>query len=482
MAITRLMHMKEAPSYKPQHLVNAVKYILDVRNDGRKTDFGKWVGGNAGLDHREVIESFLNTKKAWNKEGGRQGYHFVISFPPKEADAQTCYNVIQDFCENYLRNEYDYVFAVHTDREHVHGHIIFNSVNRETGLKYRYEKGDWEISIQPITDEICKKYALAPLKIEKEKAGKHYASWLNEKAGTISWKHIMRADIDCAVHHSKSMSDFFRNMQQMNYRISSGGYSKKHNSNYAVYLYKDDKGIEHKHRSFSLTAGIGDAYNLESIQRRIEKGENQDSYHLKLSEELEQRTTQRLGYLSTSMKNTKTYRRMYQAVSFYKMPNPFAENYKTVRRDIVQLEKLIDECAYIKKNPLSGKSGYKKRLETVENKLKDLYIFRKSLYAVKERVEKEILPSDISRYYQLRKFLDDKKCSDDMWEGVQDELKELEERLPEIFMENAKALHQCNADIKILKKEKQILERVIKTEGDLLVQKNPEICMQPKKK
>ena len=38
MAVTRLMHMKESPNYKPQHLVNAIKYILDVRNDGAKTD------------------------------------------------------------------------------------------------------------------------------------------------------------------------------------------------------------------------------------------------------------------------------------------------------------------------------------------------------------------------------------------------------------------------------------------------------------
>lgn len=418
--------MKEAPTYKPRHLINAIKYILDVDKDGAKTDFGKWVGGNAGLNHKDVIESFLNTKKVWDKEGGRQGYHFVISFSPSEADAQTCYNVIQEFCEIYLKDEYDYVFAVHTDKEHMHGHIIFNSVNRETGRKYRYEKGDWETSIQPITDEICKKHALAPLKMEKEKVGKQYALWLAEKNGTINWKHIMRADIECAIYHSNSMEDFLQKMKQMDYRITSGGYSKKHNSHYVVYHYTDDKGKEHKHRSFSLTSGIGDAYNLEMIQRRIEERKTKDPYHLKFAEGLEQRTNQRLGYLSTSMKNTKTYRRMYQAVSFYKMPNPFAQNNRTVRRDIVQLEKLIQECDYIKKNPLE--TGYSTRLEVVKAKLKDLYIFRKSLRAMEEGMSKEILP--------------------------------------EMFEQNKRTLYQCNAEIESLKNEKRILERIVQEEKD----------------
>lgn len=472
MAVTRLMHMKEAPTYKPRHLVNAIKYILDVDKDGAKTDFGKWVGGNAGLSHKEVTESFLNTKKVWNKEGGRQGYHFVISFPPNEADAQTCYNVIQDFCEAYLKNAYDYVFAVHTDKEHMHGHIIFNSVNRETGLKYRYEKGDWETSIQPITDEMCKKYALAPLKMEKEKVGKQYAAWMEEKKGTVSWKHIMRADIECAICHSDSMEDFWQKMKQMNYRITSGGYSKKHDSHYVIFYYKDDKGIEHKHRSFSLTSGIGDAYNPESIQRRIEEKENQDPYHLKLAQMLEAKTNQRLGYMSTAMKSTKTYRRMYQAVSFYKMPNPFAENYRTVRRDIVRLEKLIDECAYIKMNPPQT-SGYSKRLEVVESRLKDLYIFRKSLRAIEERAKKDILPSDISRYYQLQKTVKDAGCLDEAWEQAREELDMLEQKLPEVFKQNTVTLYRCNAEIENLKNEKRILERIVSRETEDKMLKAP---------
>lgn len=479
MAITRLMHMKESPHYKPQHLVNAVKYILDVRNDGAKTDFGKWVGGNAGLDHKEVIESFLNTKKELQKESGRQGYHFVISFPPGETDAQTCYNVIQDFCQEYLGDGYDYVFAVHTDQDHMHGHVIFNSVSKETGYKYRYEKGDWEKIIQPITDKICQQYGLAPLTIEKEKMGRSYAAWAEQKKGKISWSNIMRADIDCAIHHATDIEDFKDKMKQMNYELEEKGYSKEHHSWYITYKYTDEKGVTHKHRSYGFTAGKGDSYNLEAITRRIEEKNLEDPYHLELANTLEQKVNVRLGQMSVSMKNTRTYKRMYQAVSFYKLPNPFAENYGTVKRDILRLEKLIEECAYIKRNPSMQAGGFHKRLETVDAKLKDLYILRKALQAIEENVKENILPADITRFRQLQKIISEADEFNDAWEEAEDELEEMEKRLPAAFVENERSLHRCKKNIELLKREKRILERVIKTEGGASVKKEPEIHVVP---
>ena len=75
--------------------------------------------------------------------------------------------MINDFCEEYLGEDYDYVFSIHTDQKHMHGHIVFNSVNRMSGYKYRYEKKDWEKYIQPLTDRICEKYGLPPLAYDK---------------------------------------------------------------------------------------------------------------------------------------------------------------------------------------------------------------------------------------------------------------------------------------------------------------------------
>lgn len=50
--------MKESPGIPHIHLRNAIDYILDVKHDGAKTDYGTFVGGNSGTDHREILNNF----------------------------------------------------------------------------------------------------------------------------------------------------------------------------------------------------------------------------------------------------------------------------------------------------------------------------------------------------------------------------------------------------------------------------------------
>ena len=73
MAITKLMHMKEAPAVPHRHLANAVKYILDEKNNEAKTCDGLYVGGNAGYDSEDIIKTFLDTKELYGKLHGRLG-------------------------------------------------------------------------------------------------------------------------------------------------------------------------------------------------------------------------------------------------------------------------------------------------------------------------------------------------------------------------------------------------------------------------
>ena len=136
--------------------------------------------------------------------------------------------MIEAFCEQYLGENYDYVFgAVHTDQEHVHGHIIFNSVNRITGYKYRYQKGDWEKEIQPITDRICEEHGLAKLMYDKQqKIGKSYAEYQAEKEGRYTLKKIIQSDVDYMISCSDSWQDFLNQMEMLGYEFRMG-YSNK---------------------------------------------------------------------------------------------------------------------------------------------------------------------------------------------------------------------------------------------------------------
>ena len=68
------------------------------------------------------------------------------------------------------RNEYEAVVAVHTDKVHLHAHVIINSVNMVTGYKFQYRKGDWKRIYQPITNELCEEYEyyVVPAEYSKE--------------------------------------------------------------------------------------------------------------------------------------------------------------------------------------------------------------------------------------------------------------------------------------------------------------------------
>lgn len=136
MAITKLMNIKQGKMGGGKHLSNSIRYIMNPK----KTEDGKWIGGNAGVTSDEVYQMMMDTKMDWDKLEGRQGYHFVISFKPGEATEEIAYQVLKEFCEEYLGDNYDYVFSIHNDHDHMHGHIVFNSVNRISGYKYRWNK------------------------------------------------------------------------------------------------------------------------------------------------------------------------------------------------------------------------------------------------------------------------------------------------------------------------------------------------------
>ena len=210
------MNIKQGRRGGSKHLNNSIRYIMNPK----KTNDGELIGGNSGFTPQEVYQVMMDTKLDWDKLEGRQGYHFVISFQPGEVNEETAYQVIKEFCEEYLGDDFDYVFSIHNDQKQMHGHIVFNSVNRMSGYKYRYENGDWEKYIQPITNKICEKYGLPPLEFDAEtRKGKSYAQWQADKKGAPTWKKIIRADIDYIISISGNEEEFISNMEKIGYQI-----------------------------------------------------------------------------------------------------------------------------------------------------------------------------------------------------------------------------------------------------------------------
>lgn len=177
MAISKVLHMKQAKSgYPAKHLANGLQYIIDPK----KTGGGRYVSGN-GCIPENALAQMLETKRHFRKQDKRQAYHFIISFEKGEVTEETAFQVMGQFVEEYLGTDYEAVYAVHNDTDHIHGHIIFNSVRCTDGRKYDYPKGEWEHRIQPLVNRLCKEHGLSVLDMEEVK--KKRGSTRNAEAG-----------------------------------------------------------------------------------------------------------------------------------------------------------------------------------------------------------------------------------------------------------------------------------------------------------
>lgn len=445
MAVTVLKNLKESKikGDPANHLRRAIYYIMNPK----KTRDGLLSFSNCGTSPESIFDAMLITKKDYQKEWGRQGYHFVISFQPGECDEDTAMKVGRDFCEKYLGDGYDYCFSVHNDHPHMHIHIVFNSVSRYTGLKYRYVNGDWEKSIQPITDMICEKYGLSKLEYDKseKRVGKSYAEHIATKKNNFTWTKIIRADIDHAITISNSMDDFFKTMKNYGYRIRTGQ-SEKHGK-YVAYSHPGvtDRESKKAHRDYSL----GEDYTLDRIEERIWLREKkQKTYIIPSLDEI--------PYLPKPKKNrfqVCLYNRVEQAYAFQFLDLRI-ESQIRARKDLLHINQVAEEAVYIIKNDMKDFSSCEDRLKEVKKELKQL----KDTGIVNSEIE--LSPEELTdrkRYHEIRSILSKKEdqLTDEEFESLSDEFENLEEKYKDdpIILSDQKensAYQKLNAERKIL--------------------------------
>ena len=450
MAVTVLKNLKESKnkSDPANHLRRAIYYIMNPK----KTRDGLLSFSNCGTSPESIFDAMLITKKDYQKEWGRQGYHFVISFQPGECDEETAMKVGREFCEKYLRDAYDYCFAVHNDHPHMHIHIVFNSVSRYTGLKYRYVNGDWEKSIQPITDLICEKYGLSKLEYDKgeKRVGKSYAEHIATKKNNFTWTKIIRADIDHAITVSNSMDDFFQIMKGYGYQIRIGQ-SEKHGK-YAAYSHPGVTERESKkaHRDYSL----GEDYTIDRIEERIWLREKKQKTYIipSMSE---------IPYLPKPKKNrfqVCLYNRVLQAYAFQFLDLRI-ESQIRARKDLLHINQVAEEAEYIIENDMENFSSCETRLKEVKAELRQM----KDSGFVNSEIE--LAPdavADRKRYAEIRSILSKKEeqLSDEEFEKLSDELEDLEEKYQNdaIVLSNL----EVNQEYEKLNKERKILLRILR--------------------
>ena len=216
MAITKVMHMKASGKARIDiHLKHAVNYILQPKKLGDAN-----LAGGINCLPDSAYEQMKATKQMFGKAGGRQGYHFVLSLKPGKGTPEIMYDIAMRFAEEAFGGEYETVVAVHTDRNHLHAHIIINSVNMVTGYKFQYHEGDWKYKFQPITNKLCEEYGLhiTPAEYSKEPKNMARPQW---ERGQVFSKWIEQDARFCALN-AENMEHFIFLLEKQGVEVKRG--------------------------------------------------------------------------------------------------------------------------------------------------------------------------------------------------------------------------------------------------------------------
>lgn len=218
MAITKIMHMNSEKNRNPaQHLQNALEYIQNPDKTEKL-----FLVGSVNCLPETAFDQMMDTKKLFQKTNKRQGYHIVLSLKPGEGTPKIAFDMARRFTEEFLGDRYEAVYAVHIDKDHIHSHIVWNSVSILDGRKYDYKKGDWKHIIQPITNKLCKEYGLSIIEAEYVKNSQNLSrkEWQYEQ----TFKEMIHRDAMFCASYAGSMEHFLFLMQRLGYEFKPKEY------------------------------------------------------------------------------------------------------------------------------------------------------------------------------------------------------------------------------------------------------------------
>ena len=172
-------------------------------------------------DPGHAYQQMMDTKRAVGKTDGRQAYHIIQSFAPREITPELAFKLAQEFAKEHLAG-YQVVIGTHVDRHHIHSHIVLNSVNMDTGAKYVSTRQNYYAQIRTISDRLCREHGLSVIIEGDGQKSMSYIEWLRQSKGQSTYRSMLEADLKTSIEDANSIGDFFRLMERKGYEIKHG--------------------------------------------------------------------------------------------------------------------------------------------------------------------------------------------------------------------------------------------------------------------
>ena len=277
--------------------------------------------------------------------------------------------------------------AVHTDREHIHAHIVINSVNMVTGYKFQCRDGDWKYKFQSITNKLCKEYGLhiTPAEYSKEPKNMARPQWEREQAFS-EW--IKQDALFCAIS-AENMEHFIFLLEKLGFEVKQGKHIAvkvpgmkrfKRLDTISEDLSRESLEAMFRYGDASLASPVNRTVSLLPVRKAVltpyQRKCYARMYRLRLAEK--KRFTYKSAYLYEQIRKMHELQEEYLVVVKYDV-----KSYGDLFRLKLQLQRVDEELCKVQKEMYRDRALQKRYCKTTE----DLEFFEASEDDYRERLE-----------------------------------------------------------------------------------------------
>ena len=207
-------------NYKRGQTAGCMGAVIRYTMQDKKTNFdGQRLVTGINCQPESVYADFMTTKRLYHKTDGVLFYHMVQSFPKGEAvDPVTAHAAALKLAEYY--EGYEVLVCTHTDREHIHSHLLINSVNFDTGKKLHIAKEQLQ-ELRQLNDQVCIEFSLPAFQPREQKQktktmtiGEYHTA----ARGQSKKLQLMNVINDC-MRHASSREEFVALMESEGYKV-----------------------------------------------------------------------------------------------------------------------------------------------------------------------------------------------------------------------------------------------------------------------
>ena len=205
---------------KTHPIKSTLKAAIDYIRNPAKTD-GSLLVSAYGCSAETADIEFAWTRRHAIDKGENLGRHLIQAFAPGEVTPEEAHQIGLELTKEILGGKYEFVLTTHTDRGHIHNHVIWNAVSFTDHKHYHSNKRSY-YEIRRASDRLCKEHGLSVIVPGQEK-GKSYVEHQAIRNGT-SYKAKLKAAIDRLLPACVDLDDLLRRLQEEGYEIRRGKY------------------------------------------------------------------------------------------------------------------------------------------------------------------------------------------------------------------------------------------------------------------